>query len=90
MRTKEPKTIHSTGWFGIPGGNGRGSTKVHCVDDQSKPVCGARLSPKQRFQFCSAGVYISIVECDKCKAIARKEFERDVASKLPKYKGLPP
>ena len=60
-----------TGWFGIPGARGRGSTKVHLAYD-GKPCCGTRLSSKQRFQWCSYGVWFDVIECEHCRAIAQK------------------
>jgi len=61
----------STGWFGIPGANGRGSTKVHLVRG-GRPACGARLSPRQEYQWCAGGVEYAYLECERCKAIARR------------------
>lgn len=66
------KIATHTGWFGIPGANGRWSTKVHLVDAAQKPVCGARLNSKQQFQWCSVGIHESYVECEKCKVFAVK------------------
>ena len=62
----------STGWFGIPGNKGRGSTKVHLVAMDGKPVCGAGLSPKQEYQWCADGVRFDFIECKRCKGIAKK------------------
>ena len=62
----------STGWFGIPGANGRGSTRVHIVV-RGKPACGARLGPNQVFQWCSAGIRFEMLECKRCRGIARRE-----------------
>jgi hypothetical protein len=61
-----------TGWFGIPGANGKWSTNVHVVDYNHRPICGQRLSKRQIFQWCSAGVVLEWIECRRCKAVARK------------------
>jgi hypothetical protein len=71
-----------TGWFGIPGARGRGSTKVHLVDKLTdKPVCGARLSPKQVYQWCASYVDVSMVECKACRELALAHEAED--KKLP-------
>lgn len=87
MSKKIGKEIKATGWFGIPGGN-RG-TQVHCVDEQRKPVCGARIHPNGQFQWCSQGIQYSYVECRKCKEIAGRHLEEFAESRLLKYRGLP-
>lgn len=45
---------YQPGWYGIPGAQGRYSTKVHLVF-QGKPVCGSKLSSRQEFQWCARG-----------------------------------
>ena len=59
----------STGWYGIPGAKGRGSTKVHVVIE-GKPACGCRVGSKQEYQPCARGAIVSMVECLRCKQIA--------------------
>ena len=65
----------STGWFGIPGGPEYASTKVHIVVD-GKPACGARLSPAQRYQWCSHGIHLGYVECRRCTGMAQSISEK--------------
>ena len=77
-----------TGWFGIPGANGKWSTKVHVVDRNSgKSICGARLSARQEFMQCAVGICWSYIECPKCKQlsseiIARMKKSAEVLSKV--------
>lgn len=67
------------GWFGIPGANGRGSTKTHIVRnsgmipiDGRTAICGAKLGPRQEFQWCGDGALSVTVECEHCKTILNK------------------
>ena len=62
----------STGWFGIPGGPESASTKVHVVDANAKPICGARIGAHQRYQWCSHGAWLEGVECKRCKCFANR------------------
>jgi hypothetical protein len=55
----------STGWFGIPGAKGRGSTKVHVVIC-GKPACGTKVGEYQEYQKCVNGADSRIVECKRC------------------------
>jgi hypothetical protein len=60
----------STGYWGIPGSKvQRDSTKVHLVKG-GKPVCGAKLRPNQRYQWCAYGILWEYIECKRCKRIA--------------------
>lgn len=62
---------YRTGWFGIPGGAGSRSTKVHVVKripfGRAKPICGSRIGKDQRFQLCCYGVSLEMVECKRCR-----------------------
>ena len=59
----------ATGFYGIPGDDGRRSTKVHVIQVGKGPICGTRLSPKQVFQWCARGAFESYIECDHCKRL---------------------
>lgn len=70
MQRRFEAELFSTGWFGIPGANGRWSTKVHVIVRQDRrPVCGARLSPRQEFQWCAAGIHREYLECQRCRRV---------------------
>ena len=56
----------SIGWFGIPGASSRFSTLTHVVSG-GKPICGAKLGPKQEFQWCAYGTKAIECECRRCK-----------------------
>jgi hypothetical protein len=74
--TKEQYKQMALGWYGIPGANGRGSTKTHLVNrfgqNERQPICGAKLSPKQRFQWCTGCPTDYVPECKKCREIQMK------------------
>lgn len=57
-----------TGYYGTPK-TGRG--KVHLRHD-GKPVCGAKVSKKALFHFCSHGVNLPYLECKRCIEIGRR------------------
>ena len=60
-----------TGWFGIPGAKSKWSTKVHIVEAHNRrPICGRRLSKRQKFQWCADGIVFDWVECSKCRESA--------------------
>ena len=76
MKKLSDLTGTETGWFGIPGPeNERFSTKVHLVR-YGKPLCGAKLSPRQEFQFCADGICFRMIECKHCKAIVNAMSHR--------------
>ena len=63
--------------------------KVHVHDKQTgKPVCGSRISPEGKYQFCANGVQPMMVECGHCiewlkkaqDAGVRKAWDRYMAS----------
>lgn len=63
-----------TGWWGIPGGPESASTKTHITkfgfnsrNAGRVPVCGAYIGPHQEFQWCSYGVRLEYIECERCK-----------------------
>lgn len=66
--------MYRTGWFGIPGGPAS-TSKVHIVYD-GKCICGAKFSPKSEFQWCANRVYISIVDCKRCKERLPNHLEK--------------
>ena len=74
----------STGYFGIPG---RYGGKVHLVDDERKPVCGLRLHPKAEYQWCSHGIAERMIECERCKAIARRMIEETHRKRIAAMEG---
>ena len=43
-------------------------TKVHFVDIYNKPICGSKISDKMSYQWCSNGITLEYVECQKCKS----------------------
>ena len=63
-------SVISTGWFGEPGKTNRKS-KVHLVS-KGKPVCGAKMGPRQQFQWCSHDIQWGYIECESCRKVARK------------------
>jgi hypothetical protein len=69
----------TTGWFGIPGAQGRWSTNVHIVGPNQEPICGQRLSSRQRFQWCSDGARLDMVECERCKKAAMGKARKGAA-----------
>ena len=52
-----------TGCFGIPG---RYGGKVHVVSE-GKPICGTRIDPRARFQWCANHLVRSYVDCERCE-----------------------
>lgn len=65
-----------TGWFGIPGGPAHRSLPVHVVRTGTRqPICGARVGPKQAFQWCASGIQFSYIECERCKKKVAKVRE---------------
>ena len=58
-----------TGWFGIPGGPPGGM--VHVVID-GKPICGSKMGPKMKFQWCARGVQREFLECRRCENKIRR------------------
>jgi hypothetical protein len=56
----------SIGWYGIPGGPSYRSTPVHVHARGHGPICGAKLSSKMQYQWCSHGVQREYIECGNC------------------------
>jgi hypothetical protein len=68
----------TTGYFGVPG---RYGGKVHLVDHM-RPACGTSLSINSEYQWCSQGIEESMIECERCKVIARRLIEAQHAERL--------
>ncbi len=77
----------STGWFGIPGANGRESTQVHVVDG-GKPICGRRLSKEQEYQWCADGAHLPYVECRRCLDILNRERIEEIGREIDRINGV--
>lgn len=61
----------TTGWFGIPGKVPPVDAKVH-VFHLGRTLCGWKPKPLYEFQFCAPGINFPMIECARCRAIARK------------------
>jgi len=60
---------YAVGWFGIPGGPASRSTKTHIVPRRAggRPLCGCRMGPRMKFQWCGWWPAWDILECVACK-----------------------
>jgi hypothetical protein len=59
---------HSVGYYGVPGGRG---TKVHVHRTGEGPICGVRLAPDSRYQWCARDA-VGYVECGRFLAMLRR------------------
>lgn len=79
--------VYQTGYFARAGQNGLSakSTKVHVIKN-GKPVCGYK--PHKTMQFCwnANGIYLSYVDCPKCKALCQPKPEPEMESKSSLHK----
>ena len=62
-----------TGYFAraTEKGHNSKSTQVH-IENEGKGLCGYKPHKTMKFQWCAADVYLSYVECNKCKKIFEK------------------
>jgi hypothetical protein len=44
-------------------------TRVHILDERENCLCRYKPHKTMKFQFCSNGIGLDYVECDKCKDI---------------------
>jgi hypothetical protein len=51
------------------------STKIH-LEENGKPVCGARLHAESRFSYCSADIHYPYIDCCRCKKIAAEILDK--------------
>lgn len=62
----------ATGYFGVPGSQRvKDQTKVHFVDGDDRPLCGARVRRGMEFQWCAGGFSWEYVECVNCQRAAQ-------------------
>jgi hypothetical protein len=69
-----------TGYFANPE-TGR-SSKVHVVDGNHKPICGAQIGEGMEYQWCSRRIVIRYVDCRHCRNIYVKNLENTTKSPL--------
>lgn len=67
-----------TGYFA----NTETYTKVHVVDENTKPICNSKIAKNKSFQFSANYIEYSYIECEKCKKKARKLLRRELENKL--------
>lgn len=70
---------YKTGYYGIPGTLVH--SKVHVTYD-GKPMCGWRPRKQHQFQWCANRIWLEVIECLKCKAIARNKTYQSGISDL--------
>ncbi len=54
-------------------------TKVHVVDGNDSPVCGATLGGDMIFQWCAQVIRVEYIECKTCKRIANRVMAKSRA-----------
>lgn len=53
-------------------------SKVHVVAVGGKPICGVRIGKDSRFHWCSGGINVSYVECNRCLAVIVRRKSNDL------------
>jgi len=75
---------YNTGWWGVPGPEWWRSTKTHGRRKGERgPMCGAKLSDEQRWQWCAGGLYVEWIDCERCQGVIRRlrrELSAEVAN----------